>query len=282
MSTTVTRTKAVETDVATIAAIEAVPTILEVVCRTTGMGFAAVARVTEDRWVACGVRDEIDFGLKPAGELKVETTICHEVRQAGSETVIDHVSSDPAFCNHPTPALYGFESYVSMPITLPDGTFFGTLCAIDPRPHRVNTPEILGMFRMFAQLIGFHVDAHDKVAASAEVHAKNEALEAEVSVRTQERDETWRVSRDMLIVLGPEGIIHAVNPAWTEVLGYAADELVGQPIADFLALQLRFSAEMRLPSLRLVGTSPAGPRDDPCRFNLLEGKPHNDAPDLLH
>lgn len=55
---------------------------------------------------------------------------------------------------------------------------------------------------------------------------------------------------------------------------------VADPYA--LALQLRFSAEMCLPSLRLVGTSPAGPRDDPCRFNLLEGKPHNDAPDLLH
>jgi hypothetical protein len=29
-----------------------VPTILEVICKTTGMGFAAVARVTDSRWVA--------------------------------------------------------------------------------------------------------------------------------------------------------------------------------------------------------------------------------------
>ena len=42
-------------DVALISGIDAVPTILEVVCRTTGMGFAAVARVTEDRWIACAV-----------------------------------------------------------------------------------------------------------------------------------------------------------------------------------------------------------------------------------
>ena len=52
-------------DIAAISSIAAVPSILEVVCRTTGMGFAAVARVTEDRWVACGVRDEIAFGLQP-------------------------------------------------------------------------------------------------------------------------------------------------------------------------------------------------------------------------
>src|SRR3954463_7461896 len=67
-------------DVAAIQSIDAVPTILDVVCRITGMGFAAVARVTEDRWVACTVLDNIDFGLKPGGELKVETTICNEIR----------------------------------------------------------------------------------------------------------------------------------------------------------------------------------------------------------
>jgi hypothetical protein len=38
-------------DVAAVNRIEAVPTILEIVCRTTGMGFAAVARVTKERWM---------------------------------------------------------------------------------------------------------------------------------------------------------------------------------------------------------------------------------------
>ena len=69
-----------EADLAAIDRIQAVPTILEVVCRTTGMGFAAVARVTEDRWIACAVRDDVQFGLRPGGELKLETTICHEIR----------------------------------------------------------------------------------------------------------------------------------------------------------------------------------------------------------
>ncbi len=56
-----------EADLLAIDSIEAVPTILEVVCRTTGMGFAAVARVTDDRWIACSVKDDIAFGLKPGG-----------------------------------------------------------------------------------------------------------------------------------------------------------------------------------------------------------------------
>ncbi|MET0986066.1 MAG: GAF domain-containing sensor histidine kinase [Steroidobacteraceae bacterium] len=146
-------------DVDLIQQIDAVPTILEVICRTTGMGFAAVARVTEDRWVACSVRDEIQFGLRPGGELPLETTICNEIRQSGTGVVINEVAVDPIFCQHHTPTRYGFQSYISMPIRLNDGRFFGTLCAIDPRPARVNTPATIGMFKLFSDLIAFLLEA---------------------------------------------------------------------------------------------------------------------------
>jgi signal transduction histidine kinase len=80
-------------DIAAVQSISAVPLILEVVCRSTGMGFAAVARVTDQRWVCCAMRDEIAFGLTPGGELEVETTLCHEIRQSHEAVVIDNVSS---------------------------------------------------------------------------------------------------------------------------------------------------------------------------------------------
>jgi signal transduction histidine kinase len=153
-------------DISTISGIEAVPNILQVVCHATGMGFAAVARVTEGRWIAGSVLDQIDFGLKPGGELKVETTICHEIRQSGQGVVIDNVAEDEVYCGHPTPAMYGFQSYISMPIILRDGSMFGTLCAIDPKPHRLKVPGIIGMFKLFAELIAFHIDSTDRLASS--------------------------------------------------------------------------------------------------------------------
>jgi hypothetical protein len=105
-------------DISAIESIEAVPAILNVVCRVTGMGFAAVARVTANRWVCLAVNNEIQFGLKTGGELKVETTICQEVRDGRKAVVIDHAAEDKAYCGHPTPALYSFQSYISMPIFL--------------------------------------------------------------------------------------------------------------------------------------------------------------------
>jgi signal transduction histidine kinase len=155
---------ALTADMAAISKIDAVASILEIVCRVTGMGFAAVARVTKDRWIACAVRDEIAFGLLPGGELDVKTTICDEIRDSGRAVVIDHVAEDKDFRNHHTRDLYGLQSYISMPIILPDGAFFGTLCAIDPRPARLNRPEVIGMFKNFAQLIAFHLDAQERAA----------------------------------------------------------------------------------------------------------------------
>jgi signal transduction histidine kinase len=155
-----------DSDVAAIGRIDAVPMILDVVCRATGMGFAAVARVTEDRWIACRVRDDIDFGLKPGGELPIETTICDEIRVSRTAVIIGHVAEDVRFRDHHTPARYGFQSYISMPIIRADGSFFGTLCAIDPRPAVLDTPETVGMFKLFAELIAFHLDVLDKVATS--------------------------------------------------------------------------------------------------------------------
>ena len=153
-------------DVLAVQKILSMSMILDVVCRTTGMGFAAVARVTESHWVACSVRDEIGFGLKPGDELEIKTTICNEVRTSGKPVIIDEVANDPDFRDHHTPKMYGIQSYISMPIVLPDGEFFGTLCAIDPRPARINTPEIVNTFKLFAELIAFHLDADHRLKLS--------------------------------------------------------------------------------------------------------------------
>lgn len=153
-------------DVAAVAHIDAVPKILELLCRSTGLGFTAVARVTGDRWIACAVRDEIGFGLGAGDELDVRTTICDEVRKSRTLIVIDNVAEDSEFCGHATPKLYDFQSYISVPIVLPDGDFFGTLCGLDREPKRLNTPEVINIFTLFADLVAFHLSSRDRLSVS--------------------------------------------------------------------------------------------------------------------
>lgn len=132
---------------------EEIRAILEEICRLTDMGFAAVARVTDQRWIACQVLDKIEFGLKPGDELEIKTTICDAIRQSGQAVIIDNVSSNSDWCTHPTPILYGFKSYASFPIYLADGSFFGTLCAIDPKPHSISASETVATMADYAKRV---------------------------------------------------------------------------------------------------------------------------------
>ena len=153
-------------DINTIQNIPAIPNILSVICKTTGMGFAAVARVTSEQWIACSIHDEINFGLQPGGELALETTICNEIRQTDAPIIINDVSEDPVFCDHHTPKLYGFRSYISIPIYRKEGGFFGTLCAIDPKPASFDSAHVLEMFKLYADLISFYLSAIQQVDSS--------------------------------------------------------------------------------------------------------------------
>lgn len=163
-------------DINAVQNISAIPNILEVICKSTGMGFAAVARVTSDQWIACSVYDKINFGLQPGGELVLETTICNEIRQNDKAVIISHVSEDPHFCNHHTPKMYGFESYISIPIYRKDGAFFGTLCAIDPKPAVFDKKQILEMFNLYADLISFYLSAAQQVDTSKQELAEEREI----------------------------------------------------------------------------------------------------------
>jgi hypothetical protein len=100
----------IATDIQAVGFVEAVPTLLRVLCETTGMGFAAVARVTEKTWTACAVDDSINFGLAVGGQLDVNSTLCSEVRESRTPIIIDHASVDPRYCNHHKTKQYGIES----------------------------------------------------------------------------------------------------------------------------------------------------------------------------
>jgi len=153
-------------DIASVAKIDAVPIILSMVKHVTGMRFAAVARVTDRRWVVCAVDDSIDFGLQPGGELVLESTICHEIRQKRQPVLFTHASEHPVYSLHHTPKTYQLESYASIPIVKANGEFFGTLCAIDTVPAHFDENAVLKTLTLFAQLIAMQLDLQQDLERS--------------------------------------------------------------------------------------------------------------------
>jgi len=142
-----------------IQAIGAVPQILATVASITDIGFVAIAHVTETSWHACALLDRIAFGMQIGDSLEVATTLCDEVRSSGEAIFIDSVRDSERYRDHHTPRQYGFQSYFATPIFRVDGSYFGTLCGLDPRPLHVSAPATVATLQLFAQLIGRQLDA---------------------------------------------------------------------------------------------------------------------------
>jgi signal transduction histidine kinase len=153
-------------DVAAVQSISAVPAILRVVAETTGMRFVCIARVAPDSWTTCAVLDQLGFGLQPGDALDVATTLCDEVRAGGALIVMDKASEDAVYCTHPTPRMYGFESYISVPVHRANGEFFGTLCGFDPLPAQLSDPKIVDTLVLFAELISRQLEDERRLTES--------------------------------------------------------------------------------------------------------------------
>jgi PAS domain S-box-containing protein len=59
-------------------------------------------------------------------------------------------------------------------------------------------------------------------------------LERQVEERTAERDRVWNASGDLMAVVGHDGFLRLINPAWSRVLGWADDQLLSTPFLGLL------------------------------------------------
>ena len=144
--------------VAVIGRIDAVPTLLKVLCELTGMRVAVVARVTDKTWTACAVKDDIHFGIEPGAQFPVDAPLSFEALASRQPLVIEHASIDPLYSRGRAPTLHPIESYISAPIILANGRHFGNLSALDPNPAKIGEPGIVSMFEQFAALIAAQLD----------------------------------------------------------------------------------------------------------------------------
>lgn len=91
--------------------------------------------------------------------------------------------------------------------------------------------------------------------------------EAELSARTAERDRLWTLSQDMFARANLAGMMTAVSPGWTHILGWSQEELLSRPYATFMHDQDR---DTTLAALAVMGET-----GQPTRFQnriaTLEG-----------
>lgn len=148
-------------DSATIGRLNVIPAILQVISETTGLRFAAVARVTPEHWTALAVLDSYGYGITVGSELDAASTLCDDIRTDQHTIVIDKASEDDCYRDHAVPRRYGFESYIAVPVFRSDGRFFGTICAFDPEAKALKGSAIQPMMEAFARLLSIQIASEE-------------------------------------------------------------------------------------------------------------------------
>jgi len=111
-------------------------------------------------------------------------------------------------------------SYMGVPLFDADGEIMGHLAVLDTKPLPAE-PRLLSLFEIFA----------------ARAAAEHRRLRAEQQIRAREEEVTalLQSAMDGIVVLDQELNILRVNPAAERLLGYPAEQLVGQAAKWFLA-----------------------------------------------
>ena len=97
----------------------------------------------------------------------------------------------------------------------------------DVKAIRVGAPED-------RQIAIFFNDVTARKTAEENLRALNETLELQVQERTQERDHLWRNTQDIQVIIDGHGIFKAVNPAFTTILGWSAEDVLGRAVFAFV------------------------------------------------
>ncbi|MDQ0440549.1 PAS domain S-box-containing protein [Methylobacterium persicinum] len=126
---------------------------------------------------------------------------------------------------------FWFETYGHVALTGEPANFENYAAAFgrwfDVRAIRVGDPAD-------RQIAIFFNDVTGRKHAEQELLKLNETLEQQVHERTQERDRLWRNTQDIQVVIDGRGVFQAVNPAFTVILGWTAEDVLGRTVFEFI------------------------------------------------
>ena len=123
------------------------------------------------------------------------------------------MQEDPEFSSHAAAELSpGIGSFIGVPVTLSDGTFHGTLCAVDPKP-RTLTRQQADLLAVLARFVATQIE--------------RQRVDEELRLR----DRAIAASNNGIVITDPDlpdnAIVYA-NEGFVRTTGYGADEVLGR------------------------------------------------------
>ncbi|NEI73102.1 PAS domain S-box protein [Rhizobium lusitanum] len=82
--------------------------------------------------------------------------------------------------------------------------------------------------------VGVIFDITEAKQAQESLEQANAALSEIALESVRDRNRVWKNSRDLLVVIGTDGIFRDVSPAWLEILGHTREQVIRHHVTDFV------------------------------------------------
>jgi PAS domain S-box-containing protein len=161
------------------------------------------------------------FGVKIVAALNRGETIVVEDLQA------DLISDEP----ETRATADSVDTRAILVVPFMRGRRLRSIVYLNSREPRAWTRQDIDLMQEVAERSGQMAERAEAERALKELNA---TLEAQVAERTADRDRMWRLSTDLMLVARFDATITAVNPAWTSLLGWREDQLIGKPFLSFV------------------------------------------------
>lgn len=178
------------------------------ICQTP---FAAISLVDEHRqWFKAIVGADVS-------ETPRDIAFCAHTILTPDPMVIPNVLEDDRFFDNPVVAgLLNLRFYAGVPLVTPAGFRLGTLCVFDQQPRQL-TQQQIDAIKTLANSVMAHLDLR---LSHKQIRKYVDDLQLAASI--------FDSASESMLVTDAENRIITVNPAFTAITGYEADEVVGR------------------------------------------------------
>jgi signal transduction histidine kinase len=127
-----------------------------------------------DGAITISASSSTEWELPPGKGFAFEGSFCQYVQNSGAPLIIADALHDTRVNNIAMRSELGIRAYLGVPIYMPDGSFYGTVCAVDPLPRAFSQPQV-DLLRIIA--------GHLAIAAERQQSARV-ALQAEQDMQS--------------------------------------------------------------------------------------------------
>ncbi len=138
-------------------------------------GMFMVTRIEGDHMKIVAVVDSV-YGLQEQDELSWSNSLCRAVAEGVAPPIASNIAGIPSLAeaaDKEAEAGRSVRSHMGLPLMLPDGSLYGTICAADPEPKPDDIIDDLPLFELMAQLLS--------TVLAVETRAASEVRRAELA-----------------------------------------------------------------------------------------------------